>query len=129
MTRGGREHSQLVRAEIRASCRMLWALQKAWYLQDQGTAYSHSHIVKVRQGKPQIYHIGVRSGMDTKQRSYGKIAVACDSSKELDQWVERFVEVAQVHTDQWVEHCLAVAQKVETTWQIDSGYNEVGSHF
>ena len=60
----------------------------------------------------------------------GNIAVACDSSHELDQWFEHCVKVAQVHTDQRDEHCLAVAQKWNERRQIDSDdYNEVGSHF
>ena len=40
----------------RASCQMLWALQKDWRLQAQGTASSHSHTMGLRQGKPLIYH-------------------------------------------------------------------------
>ena len=35
---------------------MLWALKKAWHLQVQGTASSHSHSVGLRQGKPLIHH-------------------------------------------------------------------------
>ena len=116
----------LVEAEIRASRQMLWALQKAWYLQAQGTVSSHSHIVGVRQGKPRMYHTGDRIGMDDDRSNQTKgagrnIAVACDSSHARDQWVKHCVKVAQVHTDQWVEHCLAVAQKAETTWQINDG--------